>query len=414
MNNINLSHRAFPVDGLWCVHSYYSLCPYAPDGSGRLLIAGADPRTHKAWVLILSPEGKVLDRFGGVDASPSFWHTGLWQSWSPDARYVYFQSGSLIEPYTTRRELATGQEIRIAGDLEGIPPSGEPALSCSHGLLYAAGYGDGKWKPEQAPVPFLNRDQHGISQITFDPPAEELVLSTRQILDRHPQRDRILQAEQELKQRLGPDEGLTLMTYCIRWNRQGTRLLFYFGNHCVVKERGEPKLSYVFTADRDLSNIHLALDISFGRPGVHWSWQPDGEHLIGYGPYPDGRPGTCIAGVRYDGSDYQLLADHTTGSGARHPSISPADPDLIVTDEITTTGGDVVFFSRSQGKEIKRISFPKFIGDKEPGGRNPERVCHHPVFNHDGSRLLCNTLPTDTHNSTLVEIPIPPDLNAQP
>ena len=53
------------------------------------------------------------------------------------------------------------------------------------------------------------------------------------------QRDRILAAEKELQSRLGAHDGLTLMLYCVRWNRQGTRFLFYFGNHCVVKERGD-------------------------------------------------------------------------------------------------------------------------------------------------------------------------------
>jgi hypothetical protein len=183
------------------------------------------------------------------------------------------------------------------------------------------------------------------------------------------------------------------MTYCVRWNRQGSRFLFYFGNHCVVKERGEPKLTYIFTADRDLRDIRLALDLSFGPPGVHWGWQPDGDTLIGYGPHPDGIPGICLAEVRYDGTGYPKIADHTTGSAGRHPWGSPADPDLIVTDEVGPNGkGSVVFFSRSTGREIGRIDLPKYLGPSEPSGRNAQRVCHHPVFNQSGARLLLNTL----------------------
>jgi hypothetical protein len=52
----------FRVENRWCVHSYYTLCPYAPDGSGRLLLAGADLATNQGEVLILSSEGEVLDR----------------------------------------------------------------------------------------------------------------------------------------------------------------------------------------------------------------------------------------------------------------------------------------------------------------------------------------------------------------
>ena len=393
------SLRPLKIADRWCVHSYYTLCPYAPDGSGRILVAGADLKTNQAEVLILSPEGEVLDRFGMQPVTPSFWHTGFWQSWSPDSRFVFYQSGTLSKPETVRRELATGAELRVPGDLEGMPPSGEPGVSCGHSLLYAAGYGDGKWKPETAPVPFLERDRHGMSLLHFDPPTETMWLSVRDVLDRHPERDRILAAEKELQDRLGPQEGLTLMLYCVRWNRQGSRFLFYFGNHCVVKERGEPRLAYVFTADRELTDIRLALDLGFDRRGVHWGWQPDGDTLIGYGPRTDGQPGTCLAEVRWDGSGYRMLSSHASGG---HPTASPRDEDLLVTDEGGSEHGNVVFISRRTGEILERVPLPKFIGDREPSGRNSLRVCHHPVFNLSGDRLLCNSLPGA--HATLQEI----------
>jgi len=350
-------------------------------------------------VLIMDVNGQILERFGSQPVTPSFWHTGFWQSWSPDSRYVYYQGGTLLKPETVRREVGSGAELRVEGDLEGVPPNGEPGISCSHGLLYAAGYGDGKFKPDQAPVPFLERTHHGMSEIRFDPPCEKLILSTQDVLDKHPDRDHLLAAEKELKSRLGADEGLTLMTYCVRWNRQGSRFLFYFGNHCVVKERGEPRLSYIFTANRDLTDIRLVLDISFDRRGVHWGWQPDGETLIGYGPRTDGQPGSCLAEVRWDGSGYRMLSDHASGG---HPSASPRDHDLLITDEGGTKHGNVVFISRRSGKILERVPLPKFIGEREQPGRNALRVCHHPVFNLSGDRVLCNSLPN--RDATLQEI----------
>jgi len=385
-----LDIRSLPVENRWCVHSYYTLCPYAPDGSGRILLAGADLDGRLGEVLILSADGEVLDRFGRIPATSSFWHTGFWQSWSPDARRVYYQTGTMKAPRIVRRELATGAETAVDGDMEGVPPSGEPGISCSHGLLYAAGYGDGRFKPEEAPVPFLEREQHGMSEVFFDPPASKFVLTTQEILDRHPDRRRLLEAERDLQGRLGKGEGLTLMTYCVRWNRQGTRFLFYFGNHCVAKERGEPRLAYVFTADREFRDIRLALDLSFGRRGVHWGWQPDGDTMIGYGPHPEDPSKPCLAEARYDGSGYRMLSEHRSGG---HPSASPADPDLLVTDEGGPDGhGSVVFISRKTGEVAEKISLPKYAGEKEASGRNPMRVCHHPVFNSSGDRLLVNTL----------------------
>ena len=201
---LRLTERSLHVRQRWCLHSYYSLCPYAPDGSGRILAAGADLETGRGEVLILSPNGAVLQRFASVPVTTSFWHTGLWQSWSPDARFIYYQGGSLESPSVVRHDLDTGAEIIIEGDIEGFPPSGEPAYACPHSMLYAAGYGDNRYKPEASPIPFQDRQRHGISRITFSPPEAELLLSTEEILEQHPLRDQILAADRQMKGRHGP------------------------------------------------------------------------------------------------------------------------------------------------------------------------------------------------------------------
>lgn len=394
--------RYLKVPGRWCLHSYYSLCPYAPDHSGRILISGVDLESQRAEVLILSADGVVLQRIGSVPVTPSFWHTGLWQSWSPDASAIYYQSGSLLDPRTTRHELSNGKEVTVDGDIEGMPPLGEPALSCSHGMLYAAGYGGNGYNPAASPIPFQARSKHGISQITFSPVRSTLVLSTQEILERHPQHERIITADEAIKLRLGADEGLTLMTYCVRWNSDGSRCLFFFGNHCVVKERGEPKITSIFTANRELTKTHLAVDCSFDRFGVHWAWQADNEHLIGYGPSPEEPTKLCLAEVRYDGTGYRKISDHASGG---HPSTSPTNHDLIVTDEATSTGGNVVFISKQTGAVIERVPLPKFVGEQEARGRNALRICHHPVFNQSGDRVLCNSM-VGAH-ATMVEIKPP-------
>lgn len=379
-----------PVADRWCVHSYYTLCPYAPDGSGRLLLAGADLNRSVGEVFVLDHAGLVVDRFGENPLHTGFYHTGLWQSWSPDACYVYYQSGSLGQPRIVRRELATGIEATLDGDMEGAPPDGEPLLSGLMGMLYAAGYGTLKYRPDTAPAPFQMRDRHGLFEYIFDPPTRILRLSVNEVLESHPQRDALRKADQEIKERLGPDEGLTLMCYCVRWNFDGSRFLFFFGNHCVVKERGEPRLGYVLTADRNLNEIDLAVDLSFGRPGSHWSWHPDGEHLIGYGPDPDNKHVACLAQVRYDGSNYRRLSRHASGG---HPCVSPADHDLVVTDDTRSNPGEVLFIDTRRDRVVQTYRLPRVYGEIAPPGRNPYRVCHHPVFDRMGRKVLVNTLP---------------------
>jgi len=398
---MNLSPRAFSIPGRWCVHGYYTLCPYAPDGSGRILAAGGNLEEGWGEVLVLSPDGEVLDTFGRHALTNSFYHTGWWQTWSPDSKSVYFQAGTLREPRIGRRHLASGEETYVDGDMEGAPPDGDPILSGLMGMLYAAGYGGSARVRKMAPVPFQARDRHGIFEESMDPSRRVLRLTVNDILERlpSPHRERVIDADEDYKRRFGPEEGLTLMAYCVRWAPGASRLLFFFGNHCVVKERDEPRLGYVITSDRSLEEMHLAVDMSFGRKGVHWSWQPDGEHLIGYGCYPDNPHRQCLAEVRYDGTGYRVLSDHASGG---HPSVSPADPDLVVTDEGTRDGGAVVFISKRTGTEVGRVPLGKFIGNHETPGRNPLRVCHHPVFNRTGDRVLCNSLPGK--HATLVEI----------
>ena len=396
-----LKMRALPVKDRWCVHSYYTMCPYAPDGSGRILASGADLERGVGEVLVLSPDGDVLDRFGEHALSGGFYHTGWWQTWSPDSRFVYYQAGSLEKPKIAKHDLETGEAAYIEGDMEGAPPTGEPVLSGLLGMLYAAGYGDGIYKPHAAPVPFQARDKHGVFAYDFGTGESKLVLSVADLLASNYDREHLQATDEEIRSRLASDDGLTLMTYCLRWSPDGSRFIFHFGNHCVVAERGEPKVMQVIASDREMKTFHTTLDFSSKR-GTHWSWQPDNEHLIGYAGHPDDPSRLCLAEIRYDGTGFRMLSEH--GSGG-HPSVSPVNPDLIVTDEFVPGGGAVVFISKSSGEEVGRVPLSRYIGETEPPGRNALRICPHPVFNRTGDRVLCNSMPGKL--STLLEIEVP-------
>ena len=256
--------KKIEIPDKWLLHSYYTLCPYAPDDSGRILAAGVDIDSGIGNVFILGTDGEILDQFGEHQAEAGFYHTGFWQTWSPDCRYVYFQSGSLAVPTITRRELGTGIEITLSGDAEGAPPDGEPVVSGLMGMLYAAGYGYGTYNPNIAPVPFEKRDEHGIFEYDFDTESQLMRLSINDILDCYPGKADLLEIDRELSRKNRTAAGLTLMAYCVRWSHDAQRLVFYFGNHCVVKERGEPKVACLFTCNRDFTDLRLALDLSKG------------------------------------------------------------------------------------------------------------------------------------------------------
>ena len=93
----------------------FRMPPWAPDGSGRLLLSGANLATRTGEVLVIAPDGGIEARFGRHPIETDFFHTGFWQSWSPDAKSVYFLSGTLKAPAITRRDLATGRETTIDG-----------------------------------------------------------------------------------------------------------------------------------------------------------------------------------------------------------------------------------------------------------------------------------------------------------
>eukprot|EP00831_Metopus_contortus_P051309 TRINITY_DN4306_c0_g2_i1.p1 TRINITY_DN4306_c0_g2~~TRINITY_DN4306_c0_g2_i1.p1 ORF type:complete len:406 (-),score=63.07 TRINITY_DN4306_c0_g2_i1:194-1411(-) len=397
--------RKITLPDKWLIHSYYTLCPYAPDNSGRLLIAGADLKSRMGKIFIIGVNGEVLDEFGEHPVDSGFFHTGFWQTWSPDCRYVYFQNGSMAEPLITRRELATGKELHISGDAEGAPPDGEPIVSCLMGMLYAAGYGYGVYNPSISPAPFENRDEHGVFEYTFEPQSRKLRLSVNVILQLHPDKDKLLELDKELSARNGTPAGLTLMAYCVRWSQQAERFVFYFGNHCVVKERGEPRIANLFTCKRDFSDLRLTLDMSSTR-GVHWSWHPDGEHLVGYGMPPDNpdpSKGACISMIHRDGFGYRKLCSQFGGG---HPTVSPANHCLALTDN----GEEVILWDTVEDKCIDLERFPNRNLNRKDAPivgceRNEFRVCHHPVFDRDGGRFLFNVL--DGEYASLYEAEVP-------
>ena len=66
--------KIYSLKDHWCLLSYYTVCPEAPDGSGRVLLGACDLHAGKACVAILDADGKVLDQFGSVPIDRNFWH----------------------------------------------------------------------------------------------------------------------------------------------------------------------------------------------------------------------------------------------------------------------------------------------------------------------------------------------------
>lgn len=369
-------NREIQIPQNWTIHSYYTICPYAPDGSGRLLLNCASFDKNCGEIAIVSKDGEILNRFGRGRLFDAFYHTGYWATWSPEADRVFFQAGTPSEPKIGVYDIRNDKYFYSAGDMEGAPPFGNPIYSGLMGMLYASGYSGG-FMPEKSPVPFNERDKHGIFKFNLFENKRELILNISDILKVHPDREMLMELDEETKKENDSKYGLTLMAYCVRWNRAGNRMLFYFGNHCASRARKEPRIAYIFTADRNFNDICLAV----GGRLCHWSWHPDNEHLIGY--KEDG-----IYMIRYDGSGLRKISESRTMG---HPSISHADYNTMVTDDYLPVS-NVNFYDLKSGGIKQTINIPRINTEKEMPGRNRYRICTHPVFSDDGKKLLVNCL----------------------
>lgn len=398
-------YKKYGVEGIWMIHSYFIVDPVAPDGSKRVVLSGADLDNNVARVYIFSEDGEVIETFGDQPVSADFYHTGLWQSWSCDGKRVFYKSGTEDKPLIVMRYLDSGKEVVIDGDMEGAPPIDTPIVSGLLGMLYAAGYGTGVYNPHIANVPFQARDKHGLFVYDMNTGKTELKLTINDILSIHPDRDKLINLDREMRSRFGDDEGLTLMSYCVRWDRSGENFMFHFGNHC--QKRGEPRLCYLFSADKNLNNVNYIIDVGGESVGTHFNWHPDGKRLVGYYK-PSKNDKFYIASVNIDGTNLTKLIDHSSGG---HPSICPTNYNLLATDDtryinngFETSLGQVLLYDLTTGKPVRTLEIPQKNIIPQRGGRNPHRICHHPVFTNDGKKLFFNVLPGKNAHVGMIEI----------
>ena len=209
--------------------------------------------------------------------------------------------------------------------------------------------------------------------------------------------------DRELAEKYNRICGLTLMAYCVRWDSAGENFLVYFGNHCVVPERNEPRISHVFTGKRGSKELAFAFDIS-GR-GVHWSCCDSGR-LVGF-CRPEGDTRSSIHCYNISERSFTRLVSPDCGGG--HPSLSPADPDLCVNDE--NSNECIRLWDCKSGKAVSTLNLrcrvPGFV--QQGTARNEKRCCHHPKFTGDGRYILSNFI--DENNLCAVaKIRVPEEL----
>ena len=184
--------------------------------------------------------------------------------------------------------------------------------------------------------------------------------------------------------------GGTLFGFHVKWNPQGSRILF------VVRIRPKnpvmgKRLNYVLTLRPDGSELRLALPASiWAKGGHHPNWHPDGEQILqNINLYGDGLL-FCI--YKFCGTDLRALSQDMRGGG--HPSLHKSG-NFLVTDaypheRVAFGDGTVpirwVDLGTNQETELLRVpTNPTYRGIC-----NELRVDPHPAWDRQGRVIAFN------------------------
>jgi hypothetical protein len=309
-----------------CLHRFFDTSPISP--SGRYLAL-----THlRAEDRLPAPGDScgivVVDLVNGthhlVAESRAFGtQLGAQVQWGHTDRELYFNdidsAGRGWRPYGVRLDPLSGSRCDLGGPVYMVSPDGRAAASPCLLRTGVTQYGYGVVAPLDA-VPWNvgAADDDGIWITDTAAGTTRLAVSLRQLVE--------ASGDPEL-QRLADSTDGGFYGFHVKWNPQGTRLLF------VVRHRsrltGSPPRPMLFTLRPDGSDIALALPArTWAAGGHHPNWCPDGEDILMNLRYENG-PMRFVQ-FRADGSGLSPLAPTVVGSG--HPTMH-ADGYHILTDD---------------------------------------------------------------------------------
>lgn len=306
------------IDG--CLHRFFDTSPVSPSGRYVALTRlrdedrapGPGDIAEVVVVDLESGETRTVAETRGFDAQ-----LGAQAQWGPTDKDLYFNDMDVESwrPFAVRLDFLTGERTELAGAVYMVSPDGSRLASpcLKRTALTQGGYG------VVVPPTFLPlnepADEHDGLFLTDTSTGEvSLLVSFARMLDE------IEALSAEVKDRRG-----ALYGFHVKWNRQGTRLMF------VIRHRpseGGRTLPNVVTMKPDGSDLHLAMPGSrWVGGGHHPDWCPDGEHISQNLIMANGK--MRFVQYRYDGGDLRTIVPGVIGSG--HPTLHP-DGKHIVTD----------------------------------------------------------------------------------
>ncbi len=285
------------------------------------------------------------------------------------------------QPFAIRLDPFSGEQAQMQGPVYMISPDGRwlasPCLLRTE--LTQSGYG-AIVPPAFLPLNSGADHDDGLYMTDTRTGHSKLLVSFRQIVSEIP----------ELQK--SPYENGGFYGFHVKWNLQGTRLMFILRYRYLSGGKHQKMPTDVITMYADGTNIQLALP-SLRRlaGGHHPNWTPDGDYIT---------QNLVIGGkirfvkYRYDGDDFSTLTERI-GSG--HPIMHP-NGRYLITDTYTheslaygdgTTPLRLIDVETGKERVLARIQTKSTASDID----TVMRVDPHPTWDSTFQRIVFNACP---------------------
>lgn len=380
-----------------CLHRFFDTSPISP--SGRYVGLTRLPAEDRMPIAGEAAEVVVIDLETGeaeIVAITHGWDTqlGAQVQWGVTDRELWFIDLHLERwlPFSVRLDPLSGERTEIDAPLYMVSPDGTRLAAPCLRRTRRTQHGYGVIVPdEHIPVNHGAPDDDGLYITDVATGETTLIASFADILEAV----------------LDPDEysGGDFYGFHVKWNPQGTRLMFVVRWVPRDDESGMGRRMHVITMRPDGSEIHCAMPADvWGRGGHHPNWMPDGQRVM-MNLKLDGTNMRLVS-FRYDGSDLRLMHAELEGSG--HPSLHPNERHVI-TDvyahgplayEDGTTPLRLLDLAAGDETRIARIrTRPNYEGD-----RKVLRVDPHPAWGPDWRHIVFNACPAGVRDVFIADL----------
>jgi hypothetical protein len=376
-----------------CIHRFYDSSPFSPSGRFIALtrlpfedrLPGPGDAAEVVCVDLETGDARTVAETRGWDSQ-----LGAQVQWGRDDHTLLFNDVDTRDwrPFGVRLDPLGDERHRLDGTVYAVSPDGRwSAGPCLRRTLRTQrGYGV-VVPPEHVPPNRGAPADDGIYLTDLASGASRLLVSIAEVFEQ------AFPAATRDAYRGGDFYG-----FHVKWNPQGTRLLFVLRwiprTLLPWRRKKSHRRLNVITMEADGRNPRIAVpDTLWRKGGNHPNWCPDGEHVL-MNLNSEGT-GLRFVRVRHDGSGLETLSATVPGSG--HPTLHP-DGRHVLTDAYPhepmaygdgTTPIRWIDLAESSERAIVRI---RSLSPHERA--SPAlRVDPHPAWDRNFERIAFNACP---------------------